>query len=95
MAAYRGVIPALRTRLKRLFNPAEICANRIVTTTAPAGSDDAHDAPADEDVSVAGAVIPPRDGFLDPSSSWTAQYGPSSCPLPAGSVESSAEEALL
>jgi hypothetical protein len=27
----------------------QFCANRVVTTAAPAGSDDAHDAPADKD----------------------------------------------
>jgi len=35
------------------------CANRIVTTKAPAGSDDAHDAPAIKDLSVAGASDDP------------------------------------
>jgi len=35
----------------------------------------------------------PSDGLPDPSSSWTAQYGPSTCPLPAGSVQSSAAKA--
>ena len=35
-------------------------------------------------------VTTPSDGLPDPSSRWTAQYGPSTCPLPAGSVRSRA-----
>jgi hypothetical protein len=35
-------------------------------------------------------VTTPSDGLPDPSSCWTAQYGPSTCPLPAGSVLSRA-----
>ena len=38
-------------------------------------------------------VMTPRDGLPDPSSTRTVQRGPSSCPLPAGSVQSRAEEA--
>lgn len=40
-------------------------------------------------------VTTPSDGLSDPSSCWTAQYGPSTCPLPAGSVQSRAAEAHL
>jgi len=40
-------------------------------------------------------VTTPSDGLPDPSSCWTAQYGPSTCPLPAGSVQSRAAEAHL
>ena len=40
-------------------------------------------------------VTTPSDGLPDPSSCWTAQYGPSTCPLPAGSVRSRAAEAHL
>ena len=40
-------------------------------------------------------VTTQSDGLPDPSSSWTAQCGPSTCPLPAGSVQSRAAEAHL
>ena len=71
------------------------CANRVVTTAARAGSDDAHHAPADNDFRSLAQVTTPSDGLPDPSSCWTAQYGPSTCPLPAGSVRSRAAEAYL
>ena len=42
------------------------------------------------------AQVPtPSDGLPDPSLCWTAQYGPSTCPLPAGSVQRRAAEAHL
>ena len=64
-------------------NPAAIvCANRVVTASAPAGSDDALNAPAIKGFRSLAQVTTPRDGLPDPSSSWTAQRGPSSCPLP-------------
>ena len=37
----------------------------------------------------------PSDGLPDPSSTWTVQRGPSSCPLPAGSVQCRAAKAPL
>jgi hypothetical protein len=40
-------------------------------------------------------VTTPSDGLSDPSSCWTAQYGPSTSPLPAGSVRSRAAKAHL
>jgi hypothetical protein len=40
-------------------------------------------------------VTTPSDGLPDPSSCRTAQYGPSTCPLPAGSVQSRAAKAHL
>lgn len=40
-------------------------------------------------------VTTPSDGLPDPSSCWTAQYGPSTSPLPAGSVQSRAAKAHL
>lgn len=68
------------------FTATMVCASRIVTTGL-AGSDDARNAPAIKELSVVGAVMPPRDGLSDPSSSSTAQRGPTLCPLPAGSVQ--------
>ena len=68
----------------------QFCANRVVTTAARAGSDDALNAPADKAFRSLAQVTTPSDGLPDPSSCWTAQYGPSTCPLPAGSVRSSA-----
>jgi len=35
----------------------------------------------------------PSDGLTDPSPCWTAQCGPSTCPLAAGSVQSRAAKA--
>jgi len=62
--------------------------------TAAAGSDDAHDASAYKGYRRLAQVTTPRDGLPDPSSSWTGQRGLSSRPLPAGSVQRRAEEAL-
>ena len=94
--ANRSPLSRSVSTLHQRRNPAAIvCANRVVTTTAPAGSDDAHDAPAIKGFRWLAQVTTPRDGLPDPSSSWTAQRGPSSCPLPAGSVQRRAEMAPL
>ena len=62
-ASGRGIAAAPVNTVAAAILPAQLrhhfCANRVVTTPAPAGSDDAHDAPADEDVSVAGASDTP------------------------------------
>jgi hypothetical protein len=72
-----------------------VCASRIVTTPARAGSDDAQIAPVINDLRWLAQVTTPSDGLPDPSSSWIAQRDPSSCPLPAGAVQIRAEEAPL
>ena len=71
----------------------QFCANRVVTTAARAGSDDALNAPADKAFRSLAQVTTPSDGLPDPSSCWTVQYGPSTCPLPAGSVQRRAAKA--
>jgi hypothetical protein len=81
--ANRSPLSRSVSTLHQRRNPATIvCANRVVTTPARAGSDDALDAPAIKGFRWLAQVTTPRDGLPDPSSSWTAQRGPSSCPLP-------------
>jgi len=73
--------PAATLSAQRGSTPAPM---RVVTTAARAGSDDALNAPADKAFRSLAQVTTPSDGLPDPSSCWTAQCGPSTCPLPAG-----------
>ena len=48
------------------------CANRVVTTAAPAGSDDALNAPADKAFQSLAQVTTPSDGLPDPCLLYTS-----------------------